>query len=195
MIGIRNRFTGTAIYCADAETIKIAAVMAVRAKINLSDADLFGADLFGANLSGANLFGANLSGADLFRANLSGADLFRANLSGANLSGANLSGADLFGANLSGANLSDADLSGAKLRGCIGNGREIKSMQLDTYNITYTANRIQIGWENHSHAEWWAFTDDVIARMDRGALDWWKRMKEPLRAIIEASPAIPTGKE
>ena len=85
MIEIRNRFTGTAIYGADAETIKIAVEMAVVAKINLSGADLSGADLSGAELfraylSGAYLSGANLSGADLSRANLSRADLFRANL-------------------------------------------------------------------------------------------------------------------
>ena len=70
MIEIRNRFTGTAIYGADAETIKIAVEMAVVAKINLSGADLSGADLSGANLSGADLSRANLSRADLFRANL-----------------------------------------------------------------------------------------------------------------------------
>ena len=50
MIEIRNRFTGTAIYGADAETIKIAVEMAVVAKINLSGADLSGADLSGAYL-------------------------------------------------------------------------------------------------------------------------------------------------
>lgn len=38
--------------------------------LDLSGADLSGANLFGANLSGADLFGANLS-----RANLDGADL------------------------------------------------------------------------------------------------------------------------
>ena len=95
MIEIRNRFTGTAIYGADAETIKIAVEMAVVAKINLSGADLSGADLSGAELFRAELFraylsGAYLSGADLSRAYMSGADLSRANLSRADLSGAYL---------------------------------------------------------------------------------------------------------
>ena len=105
MIEIRNRFTGTAIYGADAETIKIAVEMAVVAKINLSGADLSGADLSGAELFRAELFraylsGAYLSGADLSRAYMSGADLSRANLSRADLSRANLSRADLSGAYL-----------------------------------------------------------------------------------------------
>ena len=55
-------------------------------------------DLSGANLSGANLGAAHLRGVNLFYAHLRGADL-----SGADLSGANLSGADLSGANLNGA--------------------------------------------------------------------------------------------
>ena len=51
-----------------------------------------GADLRGADLSETNLYGANLSGADL-----RGADLSETNLYGADLRGANLSGADLEG--------------------------------------------------------------------------------------------------
>ena len=147
------------------------------------------------NLSGADLSGANLYGADLRDANLCDANLCDANLCDASLYGASLRDASLCDANLYGANLCDANLRGASLWNCIGNGREIKALQLDTYAITYTADRIQIGCKNHSHEEWWAFTDDEIADMDDDALDWWERMKEPLRAIIEASPATPTGKE
>lgn len=85
-----------------------------------STIDLSGANLIGANLSGADLSGANLSGADLSGVNLRGADLYSASLRGAilrnaNLSGAYLSVADLYNANLSGAILRDADLSGANL--------------------------------------------------------------------------------
>ena len=56
-------------------------------KADLSDANLFGADLSCANLSRADLSDADLSGAIL-----SCADLFSATLSRANLSGAILSG-------------------------------------------------------------------------------------------------------
>ena len=54
-------------------------------RANLSNADLFGADLSCANLRGADLSGVNLRGADL-----SGADLSFANLRGADLSGASM---------------------------------------------------------------------------------------------------------
>lgn len=101
-------------------------------KLNLSEANLNGADLRRAILNGANLSGANLSGADLSLAklngaNLSGADLSEAILIGTNLSkaildSANLSKAILDGANLSGANLFVANLSGADLSGANCNG-------------------------------------------------------------------------
>jgi hypothetical protein len=61
-----------------------------------------------------NLSGADLSGADLSGADLSGADLCGADLRGADLCGVNLSSANLRGVSLSGANLIDADLRGAK---------------------------------------------------------------------------------
>jgi uncharacterized protein YjbI with pentapeptide repeats len=52
-------------------------------------------DLSGADLQGANLFLADLHGASLFLANLSGANLCAADLRGADLDGANLGKADL----------------------------------------------------------------------------------------------------
>ena len=126
-------------------------------RANLSNADLFGADLRGANLSNADLRGANLSNADLCGANLRGAnlsnaDLFGANLRGANLFGANLRNADLrdadlrcanlSNADLRGANLSNADLCGANLRGAnLSNadlcGASIDQMMWNIYTVFY----------------------------------------------------------
>ena len=104
---------GRDLYVAESagDDVRAAVVEAVKARANLSGADLSRADLYGAYLSGANLSGADLSRADLSGANLSGADLSRANLYGANLSGADLSRADLYGANLYGANHAEASLA------------------------------------------------------------------------------------
>lgn len=90
--------------------------------VDLSGANLFGAELsranlWGANLAGASLSGANLAGAYLGRANLSGANLIRARLRHANLVRARLPRADLTGANLSYADLEQADLHRADLTG------------------------------------------------------------------------------
>ena len=129
---------------------------------------------------------ANLSGADLSGADLSGADLRGANLRYANLSGANLSGADLSGTDLSGANLSGADLSGANLRYCIGNNKEIKSLQISTYLISYTKDILNIGCQSHKHSEWRTFSDSIILDMDgQKALDWWNLNNHILFELID----------
>lgn len=98
-----------------------------RLRLNLSEADLSGANLFFADLRDANLRDANLRGADLRAANLrtanlNGADLIgaklrAANLNGAKLRGVQLRGDDLIGAQLRGAYLSGADLCKADLIG------------------------------------------------------------------------------
>ncbi|WP_143481812.1 pentapeptide repeat-containing protein, partial [Pseudomonas citronellolis] len=129
-----------------------------------------------------NLDGANLDGAYLRGANLDGAYLRGANLDGANLDGANLRGANLDGANLDGV---------ASLWGCTGNRAEVKAIQADTWDVTYTATHMQIGCQFHTLAEWWAFGDDEIARMDSQALAWWKVWKPIIQKIVETSPAVP----
>ena len=161
MIAIKNRYTGEVI---------------------LEIESLIDANLRGANLSGADLSGANLSGADL-----SGANLRYADLRDANLSGADLRGADLRGANLSGADLRGADLRDVNLRWCIGNMREIKSAQFDTYMISWSKDTLAIGCQQHSIEAWWGFDDDTIANMDKGALIWWKKWKPVLQQLIEVS--------
>ena len=127
-----------------------------------------------------------------------------ANLRDATLSGANLRDADLRWANLSGANLRGADLrwaylSGADLRGanllCIGNMRNIKTIQADRWAVGYTHDTMQIGCQRHAIAEWFEFSDAYISSMDDDALDWWRVWKPILQSIIAASPAEPTGAE
>jgi len=65
------------------------------------------------DLTEANLYRANLRYADLTEANLFAASLIYADLRGANMTGANLLRADLTGANLTGANMSGANMSEA----------------------------------------------------------------------------------
>ena len=177
-------------------------------KIGGERADLSGANLSGANLGEADLRRANLGEADLRRADLRRADLRRADLSGADLrdtdlreadlSGADLSGADLRiaglnGAFLTGADLSGADLSGVRLEGIKGDGKYIKSLQLEKYPIAYTPSVLQIGCKNYLISEWVEFDDKKIAQMDSGALEWWKKWKSTIMQTIERDPCEPTG--
>jgi uncharacterized protein YjbI with pentapeptide repeats len=85
--------------------------------VDLSLADLSGANLTYAHLEGANLIEAHLEGADLSGVHLSGAHLSRTNLIDAHLTDADLTKADLGNAYLTGADLTDADLTEALLIG------------------------------------------------------------------------------
>ena len=169
-------------------------------RTNLSHTDLSCANLHRANLSyaylhRANLHRTNLSHTDFSHADLSGADLsyadfYHADFSHADLSGADLSRANLLGANFSGADLSRANLRGASLLVSAGNMREIKSMSIDTWPVAYTHDRIQIGCQNHSIAEWRSFSDEQIDKFDPNALSWWETYKDIIFTIIDLSPAL-----
>ena len=174
---------------------------------NLYGANLYGADLSEANLSYATLRGANLRSADLSEVNLSyanlrGADLNGANLHGANLNGADLHGADLsdanlYGANLRGADLSDASFRGADLNGVVGNMREIKSAQFDTYSCAWSCTPdgitlLSIGCQSHDLEKWRLADPQWIAAMADNATDWWASYGAILLALVDASPAVPS---
>jgi uncharacterized protein YjbI with pentapeptide repeats len=86
-------------------------------KLDLSNADIAGANLREAQLQGVILRKANLQGANLEKANLQQANLIEANLQQANLTKADLQGTTLIEAQLQGAELGKAQLQGAELGG------------------------------------------------------------------------------
>jgi hypothetical protein len=89
-------------------------------------------DLSSADLRGANIRDTHLKGADLRDAHLERASLMNAHLEDANIRGAHLEGADLRGAHLEGANIRDAHLEGADLRGAhLEGAKGLKQAQLD----------------------------------------------------------------
>ena len=128
-------------------------------------------------IEGDSLQGANLKGANLQYAKLLGANLQGANLKGANLQYANLKGANLLGANPKGANLKGADLQHAKLPTSI---IRIDGMRWD---VTISQDWMTIGCQHHHVDDWNKFTDDEIAEMDDGALEFWKANKQKLITI------------
>ena len=116
---------------------------------------------------------------------------------GDTLHGAHLSRADLSGANLSRADLSRADLSGADLSGadlqCSGNMRQLRTMQIDTWQSGYTRDTLQIGCQRHAIGKWARWSTEAgrawIAKMDPCALAWAERNLDLVLAIIAANPA------
>ena len=104
-------------------------------KVDLSKADLSGANLSEVFLRGANLSKADLSGAKLIEADLSRARLDRANLTRASLRGADLNGADLSGAKAIEADLRQADLIETDLRRIRLNGADLRRANLNEANL------------------------------------------------------------
>ena len=88
-------------------------------------------------------------------------------------------------ADLIGVNLRHTNLIGADLRYCVGNNKEIKSLQLGTYDVAFTKNILCVGCQSHTLKEWKAFTDEEIAKIDDNALEWWKKWKDTLITIIK----------
>ena len=167
---------------------------------DLSSADLRSADLSSANLRYADLRSADLRSADLSYADLRSAGLRYADLRSADLSSANLRSADLSYADLRYADLSSADLRYADLRYAdlryadlsfaTGEMTYIKSLQCEKYYISYTHSKLNIGCQSHTIKEWQEFSDDVISKMDNGALEWWTKWKPVIMNIIEISPSL-----
>lgn len=86
------------------------------APVNLSGAELKGADLAGVLFSRLNLGSSFFQGANLSQAYLSLSSMREVNFNGANLSGAIIRGSDLTEAQLENANLSNANLQGSNLK-------------------------------------------------------------------------------
>jgi len=149
-IEIKHRWTGTILFALETESLKLCVEAAVKSKVSLNGANLYGANLDGADLNGANLYGADLYGANLYGADLTSANLYGADLTRANLYGANLYGADLNGANLNGANLYGADLTRANLNGANLNGADLTSAKNSKLVIAMTRilpDGDVIGWK------------------------------------------------
>jgi hypothetical protein len=126
---------------------------------------------------------------EVVNANLRDADLRDANLRGANLRGADLRDADLRDADLRDANLRGADLRDADLRGAIGNMREIKSAQFDQWPVTWSADVLAIGCQQHAIEKWHVADPRWIAAMDSQASNWWSRYGALVLQLVDASPA------
>ena len=162
------------IYASEIEHDSIKSLLseAIKNNTSLQGADFSDIDLSGANFCGSDLSFANFSGSNLRGSNLSGTCLYDADFRDADLTNADLRGADLRGATLKGATLRNV-----KINNTIGNLREIRSLQLDRYDVCFTSEILAIGCEQHSIERWKSFTYDDINSMDRKANEWWANWK------------------
>lgn len=61
---------------------------------------------------------------------------------------------------------------------------------IDRYNVIFTSDYIKIGCKLFKAEEWENFTNDEIARMDEGALKWWKTWKDFILTTHKNLPEI-----
>lgn len=149
-------------------------------RAGLRGRDLQGRDLHGISLRCADLRGSVMRGSYMFDADLQDADLRETDMRDSLMDRVNLRRA-----NMSGANLNEP----GSLWGAVGNGREVKSLQIGGWPVTYTATHMQIGCQLHRIKRWWEFPEGDIDAMDPEALDWWRVWKPLLQQIIAAAPA------
>jgi hypothetical protein len=65
--------------------------------------------------------------------------------------------------------------------------KQLRTMRLDTYQIGFTKDTLQIGCQRHKIEKWERFSDEEINKMDAGALEWWAKWKEFVFKAIELS--------
>jgi hypothetical protein len=66
---------------------------------------------------------------------------------------------------------------------------EVKSLQFDTWSVTYTHDIMTIGCQSHSIGMWRKSDPRWIASMDDNATEWWSKFGKIIIALIDASPA------
>lgn len=175
MIQIKNKYSGVVIK----EVTSLS-------NSNLSYSDLRDSDLRCSDLRCSNLRGSTLRGSDLSNSNLRDSNLRDSNLTYSNLRDSDLRGSNLRDSNLSYSHLRGSDLRGSDLRNIIGNGKEVKSLQIGTYMVSYHKDILNIGCQSHTLDKWIAFTDEEIDDMDKGtSLDWWKLNKDILVTLVK----------
>lgn len=174
-----------------------ALLKAAETPIDLSYADLRGCVLRCGDLEAAQLDGADFTDSDMLETNFYGSELTKADFTNAELrncifdnvfaTSTNFTDADLSNASFMYARLYNANFTNASLDGVIGDGVELFSIQTNRYPVTVWKNVIQIGCQRHTIDTWKLLSDRQISSMDIGALDWWRKWKEPLLQIVEVN--------
>ncbi|MCC3532096.1 MAG: pentapeptide repeat-containing protein [Microcoleus sp. PH2017_22_RUC_O_B] len=151
-----------------------------RIKVDFSEADLTGINLYQADLSNSILYRTNLSNATLIKCDISGSDLNQAILTRASLTMANLHASDVYGANLLGADLKMADLSSANF-----SRTNFKFANLNRANVTQ-ASFIKANFEGANLSALQALGTDFTQAKFSGACveDWNINIHTKLDDII-----------
>ena len=140
---------------------------ALKEKISFHRADFSGSDFSGSNFRNSNFSGSDFSDSDFRNSS------FRYS--------------DFSGSNSRNSNFKNSNWENSRHQYKIGNMREWKSMQLDTYMIVFNKRIMAIGCQQYTIDEWKQFTDEKISEMDKKSLEWWNKWKDFIFKAIELS--------
>ena len=133
----------------------------------------------------------------LHKAKFNHAEVKFSDFSGSKLSNAVLINTDLTMTNLTACDLNQANLDGVFITQTIGNGEEIKTIQIEgLLKIVYTDEVMAIGGRQYPIKKWWNYTDEQIAtHYVPDFLKVWKKWRPILQAIGVFDKAIEELKE
>jgi len=146
--------------------------------------DLYAAEFGRANLSQADFQNARCHSANFQRANITAAEMSFGDFSCADFAGADLSGSNLKRANFFGAVLTMAKLDNVSLCGCIGNGKEIRSIIVGLSPIVFTRTDMAIGCIQWPLDKWRQATQKDFAVVNRSKV-WWQRWQKYRDLILK----------
>lgn len=159
-------------------------------EVNLTNAVFIRCKLSLSNFTKSTLEGTLFSACDckksiFFKTNLNGAKFEYCILKFCSFNKASLENSSLIYSDLRGTSLKDVDLDTVNFRCVVGNSKEIKSLQIHNYQISYSKNILNIGCESHPIQDWIDFSDRQINRMDAHALTFWKQYKDIILTLVQ----------
>lgn len=112
------------------------------------------ADLSGLDLTGLNFHMASFEYANLQNVNFSGCDISKSSFRHSNCTAANFSDTILDCSNFLYADLTETTFSPSCKLTCIGNGKQLKTINVCKFLVTYSSHYMTIGCMHHE-LDWW----------------------------------------
>ena len=140
-----------------------------------------------ASFTSQDFTGLNFDKMDFTRANFTRCLFLRCDMKETNFSSA-----VLLNSNFIDASLTNAIFTGANLEGVVGNTREIKSLQIVRFPITYTSTTVQIGCKQCTIENIDDEFNKIIESLGGKHSSTWDKYKQYLETLLQISPATKT---
>jgi|GEM_PF-5083043 len=141
------------------------------------------------DFSGKDFADLDLRGAAFFGCNFTGANFSRCDLRGTDFTGSDLTDADLSFSIMTKCVLDGATLLNNKLCETIGNGQQVKSLQIGKVTVTYSHDKRYYDCLEFDITALNTFPDEVVDAMHPAALRWHQKWSSIVSNIMIEAPA------